>query len=103
MEPTALPEDGAARSDASRSEWRSLSHLRDRIDAAAREIERLRTENATLATRLLDLEDAESSASFSFGEGESPEALKTRVQSFIDLVDGLIEAGEDGSSTPKLS
>ena len=89
-----------AHSDGSRSEWRSLSHLRDRVGAAVREIERLRTENAALAGRLADLEDDEGAASFSFGDGESPDALKARVQGFIDLVDGLIERGDSDTNTP---
>lgn len=69
-----------------------------------REIERLRSENAALAKRLIELQEgAESAPSFSFGEGEDPVALKSRVQGFIDLVDGLLQAGEgsgDGSADP---
>ncbi|MGB3544387.1 hypothetical protein [Rubrivirga sp.] len=98
MEPTASPESEPARSDGTRSEWRSLSYLRDRIDAAVREIERLRTENAALASRLIDLEDQETAPSFSFGDGEDPEVLKSRVQGFIDLVDTLIER-DDADTT----
>ena len=101
MEPTAPSEADPARPE-SRPEWRSLSHLRDRVDAAVREIERLRTENATLHARLLELQDDRGNApSFAFGEGEDPAALKTRVQGFLDLVDSLLEADApsgDGSS-----
>ena len=97
MEPTAPPEAEPGRPDG-RPEWRSLSHLRDRVEAAAREIERLRSENAALAKRLLELQDAQAGApSFAFGEGEDADALKSRVQGFIDLVDGLLEAGGDGA------
>ena len=100
MEPTAPAEDDPGRPEPARSEWRSLSRLRDRVDAAAREIERLRTENAALGKRLVELQDDASAPSFAFGESESPEALKARVQGFIDLVDGLLAAdaaGGDGA------
>ncbi|PAP75653.1 hypothetical protein [Rubrivirga marina] len=106
MEPTAPSEAEPGRPDP-RPEWRSLSHLRDRVDAAVREIERLRSENAALAKRLLEIQETGaggSSPSFAFGEGEDPAALKARVQGFLDLVDGLLQAGEgaggDGSADP---
>ena len=105
MEPSALPEDEPARTETARTEWRSLSHLRDRVEAAVREIERLRSENAALAKRLIELQDGQPAApSFAFGEGDDPEALRTRVQGFLDLVDGLLQAddspepGGDGSA-----
>ena len=103
MEPTAEPDAEQGRPDP-RPEWRSLSHLRDRVGAAVREIERLRSENAALAKRLLEIQEAGPAApSFAFGDGEDPAALKARVQGFIDLVDGLLEAGDDvggdGSTT----
>ncbi len=99
MEPTALPEDEPARADAPRPEWRSLSHLRDRVEAAVREIERLRSENAALAKRLLELQDGQaSSPSFAFGESDDPEALRSRVQGFLDLVDGLLQSGDEPGS-----
>lgn len=87
------PTDAADRPEGGRAELRSLLHLRDRVEAAAREIERLRTENAALAQRVLELQDDRHRApSFAFGEGEDPEALKARVQGFIDTIDGLLRA-----------
>lgn len=98
MEPTA-PEDEPARDTVGHADWRSLSHLRDRVTAAVREIERLRAENAALAKRLIDLESGTTDGpSFTFGEGEDPEVLRSRVQGFIDVIDGLL-AGGDGAST----
>ena len=97
METPALPEDEPVRADPGRPEWRSLSHLRDRVESAAREIERLRAENAALGQRLAELQQDSSAPSFAFGESESTEALKERVQGFIDLVDGLL-AAPDGDS-----
>ena len=102
MEPDAhAPHDDATRPSAARREWRALSHLRDRVEAAAREVERLRSENAALAQRVLELQDArdDRAPSFSFGgEGEDVEALRTRVQGFIDTIDGLL-AGGDGRAS----
>lgn len=91
MEPTAPSEADPARPE-SRAEWRSLSHLRDRVEAAVREIERLRAENAALHARLGEIQADQARPSFAFGEGEDPDALKTRVQGFLDLVDGLLDA-----------
>ena len=95
MEPTAPSEAEPGRSDP-RPEWRSLSHLRDRVDAAVREIERLRSENAALAKRLIEIQESGTGTgntpSFSFGEGEDTGALKTRVQGFIDAIDDLLTA-----------
>ena len=104
MEPDApTPLDDAARPGAARQEWRALGLLRDRVEAAAREIERLRTENAALAQRVLELQDARDhrGPSFTFGgEGEDVEALRTRVQGFIDTIDGLLRTSGDGTADP---
>ena len=98
MEPTAPSEADPARPE-SRPDWRSLSHLRDRVEAAVREIERLRAENADLARRVAELQDESASApSFRFGDSDDPNALKARVQGFIDLVDGLLRADEPGGN-----
>ena len=98
MEPTAPSEADPARPE-SRPDWRSLSHLRDRVEAAVREIERLRAENADLARRVAELQDESASApSFRFGDSDDPDALKARVQGFIDLVDGLLRADEPGGN-----
>lgn len=104
MEPDALPStDDADRPGAARAELRSLLHLRDRVEAAVQEIERLRTENAALAQRVLELQDADRPApSFAFGEGEDPEALRERVQGFIDTIDGLLQPGRAADApTPR--
>ena len=94
---TPRPDDAADRPEAGRREWTALSRLRDRVEAAAREVERLRAENAALARRVLELQDARDvpATSFSFGgEGEDVEALRTRVQGFIDTIDGLLQADD---------
>ena len=97
-------DDDAGRPDGGRPEWPALDHLRERVETAAREIERLRAENAALAQRVLELQDARDhqAPSFSFGGGaEDTEALKAQVQSFIETIDGLLaatEAGGDGAA-----
>ena len=95
MEPPATPEDAPGRPEPARADWRSLTTLRDRVDAAAREIERLRAENAALGKRLVDLQDHAAAPSFSLAgldADEDPAALRERVRGFIDLVDGLLAA-----------
>ena len=104
MEPDVPPPaDDTDRPDAGRGEWRLLLRLRDRGEAAAAEIERLRAENAALAERVAALRDDHDAApSFSFGGGgEDPDALRAKVQGFIDTIDGLLgapHAGGDGSA-----
>ena len=76
------------------AEWRALSRLRERVEAAAREIERLRSNNAALAARVAELhaglgDDAPPLALPGMGD---PEALRTRVQGFIDAIDEVLAA-----------
>ena len=83
MEPSSPTPD-----DPPRTDWRALGQLRDRVETAAREIERLRTENAALAQRLVELgnrPDAVRALS-----GEDPAAIKARIQGFIDTIDELL-------------
>ena len=91
MEPDSP--DEPTRDPSGRAEWRSLSQLRDRVEAAVREIERLRSENAALAKRLIELQDGASAPSFAFGEGGDADDLRARVEGFIGLVDKLL--GDD--------
>ncbi len=95
------PSAEGPRSDGGRADWRSLSHLRDRVEAAAREIERLRAENAALAERVLEVQDRrERAPSFAFGEGgDDPEALRRKVQGFIDTIDRLLQADDAEAPT----
>ncbi len=76
------------------TEWRALSRLRERVVAAAREIERLRSDNAALARRVAELQaglgdDAPALALPDMGD---PEALRARVQGFIDAIDEVLAA-----------
>jgi len=66
------------------------------VETAAREIERLRAENAELAARL-----AESGGPALPLDGE-PEDVRAQIQGFIDAIDRVLEApettGEDAAA-----
>ena len=89
----AVPPAGALSSDPARTEWRALARLRDRVEAAAREIERLRDENAALARRVAEVQDAGPQALSD--EGETPDALRARVEAFIASLDRVLNASPD--------
>lgn len=104
-----IPQDGGLPARPDRpvdpaSEWRGLTRLRDRVEVAAREIERLRTENAALAQRVLALEDARKDGGPALSlDASDPDALRAKVQGFIDTIDRVLregppEAGGDGES-----
>ncbi len=88
----AVPPAGAA--EPARTEWRALTRLRDRVETAAREIERLRTENAALTHRVTELQDGGTPTAL-LGDAESPEALRTRVEAFIASLDRVLAAPPD--------
>ncbi|HEX8299892.1 MAG TPA: hypothetical protein VF594_12090 [Rubricoccaceae bacterium] len=76
------------------TEWRALSRLRERVEAAVREIERLRADNAALAARVAELQEGlgdESPALVLPGAGD-PDVLRARVQGFIDALDEVLAA-----------
>ena len=81
-----------------RPDWRALASLRDRVETAAREIERLRTENASLAQRLVELENRPEATRLPVGD--DPEALKARIQGFIDTIDDLLRAEASDDASP---
>ena len=67
----------------------SLEKLRDRVEVAARELERLREENQTLAERLAELEEnplAGQDSTF-VPLDEDPELLRRKVSGFITAID----------------
>lgn len=73
----------------------ALERLRDRIQAAANEIYRLREENAALADRISRLE---ARAGGDLDEGtllrldEDPEALRRKVNGFIEAIDQYLQS-----------
>ena len=76
------------------AEWRALSRLRERVEAAAREIERLRGDNAALAARVADLQAGlgDEAPAFALPAAGDAEALRARVQGFIDTIDEVLAA-----------
>jgi predicted RNase H-like nuclease (RuvC/YqgF family) len=84
---------------------RAMERLRDRVMLAARELTRLREENASLHR---ELESLKSSGLGSF-EGtpvvfsDTPAALRARVESFIDSIDAFLDsAGQEESAEQEL-
>ena len=92
-----MPPPDPSPADAPRTDWRALGQLRDRVELAAREIERLRTENAALAQRLVELENQPATAPL-LGDAD-PEALKDRIQGFIDTIDQLLRTAPDDAAS----
>jgi len=82
---------------------RSLERLRDRIDLAVKELARLRDENAALQKQL----DSFQSHGIESMDGtpvvftESPSALKSKVENFIEAIDRYIEQahGDDDDTS----
>lgn len=100
MEPDSLPRpDGATPRPVAPppSEWRALSRLRERVEDAAREVERLRTQNAALAAQVADLQAGlgADSAGFALPADTDPDALRTRIQSFIDAIDDVLASPDE--------
>ena len=87
MEPDRV--DPTPSSDAPRRA-RALARLRDRVEAAATEIERLRDENARLAAGVENLGKGGAGVSV---DGD-PAELRASIQSFIDAIDRVLDAPE---------
>lgn len=79
-----------------RKELRALAQLRDRVEAAARELERLRAENAALEARVAELQAGGDGApsGATLPGGEHAEKLKAQIQGFIDTIDQVLNAPE---------
>ena len=79
----------------------ALERLRKRVEAAAAEIERLRTENAALAERVRelaahDVARGDGGAGLSLTLEGDPSALRKKVEGFIEAIDQMLAApGED--------
>ena len=66
-----------------------LERLRERVETAARELERLRKDNALLARRIAELEArpaVDADQAFLVFDSD-PEALRKKVESFIQAID----------------
>lgn len=71
-----------------------LARLRERVEKAAHEIERLRQENARLAERVAELAQEDIMPADQHPAavtiGENPEELKQKIQGFIDALDRVL-------------
>ncbi len=77
------------------TEWRALSRLRERVEEAAREIERLRSHNAALAGRVAELQTrVGGDEALALPGGADPAALRAKIQGFIDAIDEVLAAPE---------
>lgn len=97
MEPDSLSRSGEASRTATAAEWRTLARLRERVEAAVREIERLRADNAALAERVGELQGALGDDGPPPVLPGDPDTLRTRVQGFIDAIDEVLAADQTGS------
>ena len=77
---------------APRRDGGALARLRDRVEAAAAEIERLREENARLAERVSRIGEGGPGVEVS----GDPDQLRASIQGFIDAIDRVL----DGEATP---
>ena len=76
---------------------RSLRKLRDRVERAANELIRLREENAALQERIEELESTPAKNGKDAGLlmlDTDPEALKRKVEGFIQSIDNYLEKKE---------
>ncbi len=71
--------------------------LRDRVNKAIKEIERLRKENGTLSKKVKELEAGGGGNGFSLGDGEAPEELRAKIEGFIATIDTML--GEPAEAT----
>ncbi|GEM_PF-4066593 len=85
---------------------RSLELLRERIEAAAEEIHRLRQENAELADKIAALEKTEGNDLRTILEVEAPpEQVREKLLGFIEAIDRYLahHASEEQDSSPESS
>lgn len=75
----------------------ALGVLRKKVEAAVREIRRLRQENSELRAQVesLEAEVQSGSSGLAFAvDDASPEELKERIQGFIQTIDAILGEGE---------
>ncbi len=82
-----------ASADADRS-LQALERLRGRVEAAVKEIERLRAENATLTERVRELAALDAAGAdpdaLHLSLDTDPDVLRTKVQGFIETLDRML-------------
>lgn len=96
----------AAPVSASLNNIRSLEKLREKVELAVSEIERLRNENVNLMGRIKELESELPNQRISFPQlvDEEPEYLRKRVDAFSVALDQYLDSDfEPPSPTPTAS
>ena len=73
------------------SQSQSLHRLKDRIEQASHELNRLREENTKLHNRLNELEQANVYHGTSVQLEDDPDAVKKRIEGFIDVIDQYLD------------
>ena len=72
----------------------ALERLRGQVESAVAEIERLREQNAALAERIGQLEEAVSGESPVLPLDGDPASLRDKVKGFIEAIDRALATGE---------
>jgi hypothetical protein len=94
--PFDIPEERSS----SRDELKALRGLRTRIEGVVAELDRLRTENATLAQRLAGLEEKGQNALPFLPSLPAGEDMRERLDAFIAAIDhALREADSPGAGS----
>lgn len=96
-----MADSAPSRADTDADRLRALDRLRDRVEKAAREIERLRTENAELRARVQDLaahDAVEGDTGAALALGDDPEAVRAQIEDFIGAIDRLLTEPADESA-----
>jgi hypothetical protein len=79
-----------------RDDLRALRRLRERIEAAVQEVERLRAENAALAARVAALEGGDGAGvPFDLATPGSADELRARLDGFIAALDQALREGQE--------
>ncbi|MDX1439626.1 MAG: hypothetical protein R3284_06970 [Rubricoccaceae bacterium] len=79
----------------------ALALLRKRVEAAIREIERLRNENEELRSRVAEMETHTKGSQTMlslFSDEDSPEELRARIEGFIDTIDAILAPAESSET-----
>ena len=73
------------------ADLKAFVDLRDRVNKAITEINKLRKENAALSAQVKELEAGGAGCGFSLGgDGETPEQLKATIQDFIATINDVL-------------
>ena len=85
---------------AARDELRALRRLRERVEAAVNELERLRAENLALATRVATLEGGEDGAPALALPASNGEDMRAKLDGFIAAIDQALRDAAAPADAP---